>query len=164
MWKLVAVICFSKWFQPLWAPPQHIHDFFATEIYNQWHIQIPTPPTSTASWVRATKGVHILYTPCKGEERTQWRSPKTANNKKLTWHMLTWSPELVTHVQTVALGRVQVVRNLHVLGRELAFRGDFISVLKCISARNLKNTVFPSKDAIWRPKATIFEKNVLQKR
>ena len=35
-----------------------------------------------------------------------------------------------------------MVRNLHVLGRELAFRGDLIGVLKRISARNPKNIVF----------------------
>ena len=38
-----------------------------------------------------------------------------------------------------------MVRNLHFLGRELAFWGDFISVLKRISARNLKNTLKPLK-------------------
>ena len=81
MRKLGAVICLPQRFQPLWAPSQHIHEFFTTEIYNQWHIQIPTPPTSTASWVRATKGVHLLYTPCKGEESLQWTSPKTAKIK-----------------------------------------------------------------------------------
>ena len=32
-----------------------------------------------------------------------------------------------------------MVRYLHEMGRELAFWGDFMSVLKRISARNLKN-------------------------
>ena len=67
-------------------------------------------------------------------------------------------------IQTVAQGRVQVVRNLHVLGWELAFWGDSIGVLKRISARNLKNIVFLSKNIVWRSKTTIFEKNVLCKR
>ena len=35
-----------------------------------------------------------------------------------------------------------------------------MSVLKCISARNLKNTLKPSKNVVWRSKTTIFEKNV----
>ena len=39
----------------------------------------------------------------------------------------------------------------------------FISVLKRISARNLKNTVCPSKNAVWRSKTTIFENNTLLK-
>ena len=47
--------------------------------------------------------------------------------------------------------------------RELAFWSDFISVLKRISARNLKNTVFSSKNAVWRSRTTIFEKHALLK-
>ena len=35
--------------------------------------------------------------------------------------------------------------NLHDWGRELGFGGDFIGVLKHISARNLKNMVCPLK-------------------
>ena len=54
-----------------------------------------------------------------------------------------------------------MVRNLHEIDRELAFRGDFISNLKRISARSLKNTVFPSKNIVWRSKTMIFEKNAL---
>ena len=38
---------------------------------------------------------------------------------------------------------------------------DFIGVLKRISARNMKNTVFPSKNVVWRLKNMIFEKNEL---
>ena len=52
-----------------------------------------------------------------------------------------------------------MVRNLYEMGRELAFGGDFIGVLKRISVRNLKNIVFPSKNVVWRSKTTIFEKN-----
>ena len=37
-------------------------------------------------------------------------------------------------------------------------------VLKRISAINLKNIVFPLKNIVWRPKTTIFEKNVLLKK
>ena len=66
--------------------------------------------------------------------------------------------------QTVAQGRVQVVRNLHVLGRELDFWGDLIGVLKRISARNLKNTLKLPKNVILRSKTTIFDKSVLLKK
>ena len=48
---------------------------------------------------------------------------------------------------------------MHDSGRELVFCADFIGVLKRISARNLKNIVFPSKNAVWLSKTTIFEKN-----
>ena len=51
-------------------------------------------------------------------------------------------------MQTVTLGRVQVGWKLHDRGRELACWGDFIGVLKRISARNLKNTVCPSKNSV----------------
>ena len=51
-----------------------------------------------------------------------------------------------------------MVRNLHVLGRELGFWGDFISVLKCISARNLKNTGFQSKTLSGDQKRRFFRK------
>ena len=61
-------------------------------------------------------------------------------------------------------GMVQVVRNLREMGRELAFWGDVSGVLKRISARNLKNTIFPSKNVVWRSKSTIFEKNGLRKK
>ena len=50
------------------------------------------------------------------------------------------------------------------MGRELRFLGDFLSDLKRISARNLKNKVFPSKNVVWRSKKTIFEKNELLKK
>ena len=49
----------------------------------------------------------------------------------------------------------------HILGREFAFWCDFIGVLRRISARNLKNTVFPSKNIVWRLKTEIFEKNIV---
>ena len=49
-----------------------------------------------------------------------------------------------------------MVWNLHILGRELACWGDFISVLNRISARHLKNTVFPSKSVVWKSKMTVF--------
>ena len=39
-----------------------------------------------------------------------------------------------------------------------------MSVLRCISARDLKNTVFPSKNTVWRSKTQIFEKKVLLKK
>ena len=53
---------------------------------------------------------------------------------------------------------------LHDWGRELAFLDDFMSVLKRISARNLKNIVIPSKNVVWRSKTIIFwEKWVTQK-
>ena len=41
---------------------------------------------------------------------------------------------------------------LHEIRRELACWGDFISVLKRISARNLKNKVCPSKNFVWKSK------------
>ena len=37
-------------------------------------------------------------------------------------------------------------------------------VLKRIPARNLKNRLKPSKNAVWRSKTTIFEKHVLLKK
>ena len=66
-------------------------------------------------------------------------------------------------IQSVAQGRVQVVRNWHVLARELAFWSNFIGVLKRISVRNVKNTLKPWKNVVWRSKSMIFEKNVLRK-
>ena len=51
-------------------------------------------------------------------------------------------------------GRVQVGWKLHEMGRELAFWGDFIGVLKDISARNLKNIVFSWENVVWRSKIT----------
>ena len=38
---------------------------------------------------------------------------------------------------------------LHDWGRELGSGGDFSSLLNRISTRNLKNTVFGSKSAVW---------------
>ena len=52
---------------------------------------------------------------------------------------------------------------LHEMGRELCFWGDFSGVLKRISARNLKNTVFPSKTLVWKSRKKIFKKNELLK-
>ena len=45
---------------------------------------------------------------------------------------------------------------------KLAFGGDFIIVLKRISARSLKNTVKLSKHSIWISKATMFDNNVFE--
>ena len=56
-----------------------------------------------------------------------------------------------------------MVRNLNEMGRELAFWSDFIGVLKLISARNLKNIVFPSKNVVWMQKTTMFEKKCYYK-
>ena len=47
------------------------------------------------------------------------------------------------------------VPKLHVLVPQLAFLGNFIIVLKRISAINLKNTLKLSRNAIWMSKTTI---------
>ena len=44
------------------------------------------------------------------------------------------------------------VRKLQGLVLELSFWGNFIIILKSISARNLKNTLKPSKNNVWRSK------------
>ena len=52
------------------------------------------------------------------------------------------------------------VPKLRALVPKLAFWGNFIIVLKRISARNLKNTFKRPKNVIWRSKAMIFYRNV----
>ena len=47
----------------------------------------------------------------------------------------------VSYYQTVTYGRVMEVPKLHVFVSKLAFWGNFIIVLKCISARNLKKAL-----------------------
>ena len=56
------------------------------------------------------------------------------------------------------------VPKLHIWVRELDFLGQFIVVIKRISARNLKNTLKLSQNFVWRSRTMIFEKNVLHKR
>ena len=101
--------------------------------------------------LRKTKTSCIATPPTPNE--TSWQNSQIRTAQKTIGNNVPHHPfhrRLLSRVQTVTYGRVTEVPKLHALVRELAFCGNFISVLKPISARNLKNTLKPSKDVIWR--------------
>ena len=75
-----------------------------------------------------------------------------------------WAPEPKPQISDCSLRQGGSGAEFAFLGSRTCFSGDFISILKRISARNLKKTVFPSKNVVWRSKTIIFEKHVLLKK